>query len=69
MFAAFVDATAIKSLRDFLQDLDQILQEITQGLDRCRIDKRRKHPNTFQLLSDPTLQQTDLVVSSEAGGP
>src|SRR5256885_11416591 len=25
MFAAFVDATAIKSLRDFLQDLDQII--------------------------------------------
>src|SRR6266480_3294745 len=25
MFAAFVDATAIKSLRDFLQDVDQII--------------------------------------------
>jgi Transposase DDE domain len=50
-------------------DLIQVLQEITQGLDRCRIDKRRKHPNTFQLLLDPTLQQTDLLVSSGAGGP
>jgi Transposase DDE domain len=51
------------------EDLDQILQEITQGLDRCRIDKRKKHPNTFQLLLDPTLQQTDLPVSGGAGGP
>src|SRR6266571_4692325 len=42
-------------------DLIQVLQEITQGLDRCRIDKRRKNPNTFQLLLDPTLLQTDLV--------
>jgi len=50
-------------------DLDQILQEITQGLDRCRIDKRKKHPNMFQLLLDPTLQQTDLLVSGGAGGP
>lgn len=50
-------------------DLNQVLQEITQGLDRCRIDKRRKHPNTFQLLLDPSLQQTDLQVSHEAGGP
>jgi hypothetical protein len=41
-----------------------VLQEITGGLDRCRIDKRRKHPNTFQLLLDPTLQQTDFLVSS-----
>ncbi len=49
--------------------LDQILQAITQGLDRCRIDKRKKHPNTFQLLVDPTLQQTDLLVSGGAGGP
>jgi hypothetical protein len=51
------------------EDLDQILQEIMQGLDRCRIDKRKKHPNTFQLLLDPTLQQTDLPVSGGAGGP
>ena len=50
-------------------DLDQILQEITQGLDRCCIDKRKKHPNTFQLFLDPTLQQTDLLVSHGAGGP
>ncbi len=50
-------------------DLNQVLQEITQGIDRCRIDKRRKHPNTFQLLLDPTLQQTDLIVSSVGGGP
>jgi hypothetical protein len=50
-------------------DLVHILQEITQGLDRCRIDKRRKHPNTFQLLLDPTLQQTNLLVSSGVGGP
>jgi hypothetical protein len=50
-------------------DLDQILQEVTQGLDRCRIDKRKKRPNTFQLLLDPTLQQTDLLVSGGAGGP
>ena len=50
-------------------DLIQVLQEITQGLDRCRIDKRRKHPNTFQLLLDPTLQQTDSLVSRGAGGP
>ncbi len=49
-------------------DLDQVLQEITQGLDRCRIDKRRKNPNTFQLLLDPTLQQIDLV-SAGAQGP
>jgi len=49
-------------------DLDQVLQEMTQGLDRCRIDKRRKNPNTFQLLLDPTLQQTDLV-SAGAQGP
>ena len=51
------------------EDLDQVLQEITQGLDRCCIDKRKKHPNTFQLLLDPTLQQTDLPVSGGAGGP
>jgi Transposase DDE domain len=50
-------------------DLIHVLQEITQGLDRCRIDKRRKHPNTFQLLLDPTLQQTDSLVSRGAGGP
>ena len=50
-------------------DLYQILQEITQGLDRCRIDKRKKHPNTFQLLLDPTLQQTGLPVSGGTGGP
>ncbi len=50
-------------------DLDHVLQDITQGLDRCRIDKRRNHPNTFQLLLDPTLQQTDLLVSNGAGGP
>jgi len=50
-------------------DLVQILQEITQGLDRCRIDKRRKHPTTFQLLLDPTLLQTDLLLSRGAGGP
>jgi hypothetical protein len=50
-------------------DLKQILQEITGGLDRCRIDKRRKHPNTFQLLLDLTLQQTDLLVSCGVGGP
>jgi len=50
-------------------DLDQVLQEITQGLDRCRIDKRKKCPNTFQLLLDPTLQQTDLLVSGAAGEP
>lgn len=50
-------------------DLNHILQEITQGLDRCRIDKRKKHPNTFQLLLDPTLQQTVLLVSGGAGGP
>jgi hypothetical protein len=50
-------------------DLSVVLQEITQGLDRCRIDKRRNHPNTFQLLLDPTLQETDLLVSSGAGGP
>ena len=49
-------------------DLIQVLQEITQGLDRCRIDKRRKNPNTFQLLLDPTLLQTDLV-SAGAQGP
>lgn len=49
-------------------DLFQVLQEITQGLDRCRIDKRRKNPNTFQLLLDPTLLQTDLV-SAGAQGP
>ena len=50
-------------------DLIQVLQDITQGLDRCRIDKRRKNPNTFQLLLDPTLLQTDLLVFCEAGGP
>ena len=50
-------------------NLDQILQEITQGLDRCRIDKRKKRPNTFQLLLDPTLLQTDLPVSHGVGGP
>jgi hypothetical protein len=50
-------------------DLIQVLHEITQGLDRCRIDKRKKRPNTFQLLLDPTLQQTDLLVSRGAGGP
>jgi hypothetical protein len=50
-------------------DLNHVLQDITQGLDRCRIDKRKKHPNTFQLLLDPTLQQTDLLVSSAGGDP
>jgi hypothetical protein len=50
-------------------DLDQVLQEITQGLDHCRIDKRHKHPSTFQLLLNPYLQQTGLGLSGEAGGP
>ncbi len=36
-------------------DLHLVLLEITQGLDRCLIDTRKKHPNTFQLLFDPTL--------------
>jgi len=48
-------------------DLYQVLQEITQGLDRCCIDKRKKYPNTFQLLLDPTLQETDLLVSAREG--
>ncbi|SRR6266571_4564969 len=48
-------------------DLIQVLYEITSGLDRCTIDKRRKHPNTFQLLLNPSLQPTDLVVSGGAG--
>lgn len=50
-------------------DLCQVLQEITQGLDRCRIDKRKKNPNTFQLLQDPTLQDTDLSASAREGVP
>jgi hypothetical protein len=29
--------------------------DITQVLDRCHIDIRKKHPHTFQLLFDPTL--------------
>jgi hypothetical protein len=48
-------------------DLEHVLQDITQGLDRCTIDKRRKHPNTSQLLLNPSLQPTDLVVSGGAG--
>jgi hypothetical protein len=44
-------------------DLEQVLQEITEDLDRCKIDKRRKRPNTFQLLLESSLQPTDLVVS------
>lgn len=35
-------------------DLNLVLQEITQGLDRCRQDTRKKHPATFQLLQDPS---------------
>jgi hypothetical protein len=50
-------------------DLCQVLQETIQGIDRCRIDKRKKHPNTFQLLLDPTLLETDVLVSSGARGP
>jgi len=44
-------------------DLDHALQDITQGLDHCRIDKRKKHPDTFQLLLDPPLQETNKSVS------
>jgi hypothetical protein len=51
------------------ETLSAVLQEITQGLDRCRIDKRKKHPNTFQLLLDPTLQYTGLLGSSKQGFP
>ena len=50
-------------------DLSVVLLEITQGLDRCHIDKRKKHPNTFQLLLDPTLQDTGLLGSSAKGIP
>jgi hypothetical protein len=50
-------------------DLDRVLQDMTQGLDRCRIDKRKKHPHTFQLLLDPTLQNTDFVASAREGVP
>jgi hypothetical protein len=28
--------------------LNNILLEITQGLDRCQINKRRTNPNTFR---------------------
>ena len=35
-------------------DLNEVLQEITQGLDRCCQNTRKKHPNTSQLLSDPS---------------
>lgn len=35
-------------------DLNQVLLEITGGLDRCCQNTRKKHPNTSQLLSDPS---------------
>jgi hypothetical protein len=50
-------------------DLSVVLLEITQGLDRCHIDKRKKYPNTFQLLLDPTLQDTGLLGSCAKGIP
>jgi hypothetical protein len=50
-------------------NLSQILQEITQVLEDCRIDKRKQNPNTFQLLLDPTLQDTGLPASPKEGVP
>jgi hypothetical protein len=35
-------------------DLNQVLQEITDGLDRCCQNTRKKHPSTSQLLQDPS---------------
>jgi hypothetical protein len=45
-------------------DLNQVLQEITQGLDRCCQNTRKKHPNTSQLLLDPS---SDEYTSSQPG--
>jgi hypothetical protein len=50
-------------------DLYQVLQEVTQGLDRCCINKRKKKPNTFQLLQDPTLLETGCLASAREGAP
>lgn len=50
-------------------DLYQVLQEITEELDHCRIDKREKNPNTFQLLQDPTLLETNYLASARGGAP
>jgi Transposase DDE domain len=44
-------------------DLNQVLQEITEGLDRCCQNTRKKHPNTSQLLLDSSSQ----LVSSQNG--
>ncbi|TMC14882.1 MAG: IS4 family transposase [Chloroflexi bacterium] len=49
-------------------DLNQVLQEITEGLDRCCQNNRNKHPNTSQLLSDPSSSyKRSSPVSSETG--
>jgi hypothetical protein len=50
-------------------DLSVVLEEITQCLDHCRIDKRRKRPNTFQLLENPALQKTNKSVFRAEGVP
>jgi hypothetical protein len=52
-------------------DLNAVLKEITQGLDRCCQNTRKKRPNTSQLLLDPTSPPNSYsgVVSSEADSP
>lgn len=37
-------------------DLNRVLQEITEGLDRCCQNTRKKQPNTSQLLLDSSLR-------------
>jgi Transposase DDE domain len=51
-------------------DLNEVLKEITQGLDRCCHNTRKKHPNTSQLLLDPSSDPNaySQLVSLEARG-
>ncbi len=49
-------------------DLHRVLQEIIEGLDRCCQNTRKKHPNTSQLLSDPSSSYQSLPPASSQTG-
>ncbi len=40
-------------------DLHWVVLELLEGLDRCRMNPRRSHPNTYQLLLSASLQTSE----------
>jgi len=50
-------------------DLNCVLQEITEELDRCSQNCRKKYPNTSQLLFDPPSPDEFSLLASERGDP